>query len=74
MAGPTLGECERAVLDLMHRKRLEGVEWLYEHEIMESLGDRFGELLIRGALDALVKAGKLIREETPEGVRYRLAG
>ncbi len=73
LAGPTLGECERAVLNLMHRKRLEGVEWLYEHEIMESLGDRFGELLIRGALDALVKAGKLIREETPTGVRYRLA-
>jgi len=71
---PTLGECERAVLGLMHRKRLEGVEWLYEHEIMESLGDRFGELLIRGALDALVRAGKLIREETPEGVRYRLVG
>jgi len=71
---PTLGDCERAVLDLMHRKRLEGVEWLFEHEIMALLGKSFGELLIKGALDALVRAGKLIREETPEGVRYRLAG
>jgi len=74
LAGPTLGDCERAVLDLMQRQRLEGVEWLYEREIMELLGDRFGGLLIRGALDALVRAGKLIREERPEGVRYRPAG
>ncbi|MHA1632199.1 MAG: hypothetical protein ACTSXC_05240 [Candidatus Freyarchaeota archaeon] len=58
----------------MHEKRLEDVEWLYEYEIIVLLGDRFGELPIRGALDALVRAGKLVREETAGGVRYRLAG
>ncbi len=72
LAGPTLGECEKAVLKLMHEKRLEGVDWLYEHEITALLGDRFGELLIRGALDSLVKAGKMIREEMSSGIRYRL--